>query len=140
MSRHRLQIWTQEDREKAVRGVRAAPKGYVLELRAPTRSLMQNARLWAMLDEISTNIEWYGQKLSAEHWKEIFSAAVTAQKFVPGIEGGVVALGVKTSQMTIQEMGDLMEYMTAWAAERGVVFNFPEDRSAGTKTKAGVSA
>lgn len=102
--------------------VRTAPEGYCVTVQPKTRTLEQNARLWAMLTEISTRVEWYGKKLTPEEWKDVFSAALKKQEAVPGIDGGFVILGQRTSRMTVREMSDLMELMSAFAAERGVEF------------------
>lgn len=98
----------------------------VLELRPETRSLAQNARLWAMLGEISQQVDWYGRKLTSEEWKHVFSAALKKQDVVPGLDGGFVVLGLSTSKMTKGEMGDLQTLMEAFGAEKGVRFSAPD--------------
>ena len=95
----------------------------VLEIKPATRSLEQNARLWAMLDEISDQIDWYGRKLTAEEWKHVFTAALKKQDVVPGLDGGFVVLGISTSKMTKAEMSDLQTLMEAFGAEKGVRFS-----------------
>ena len=92
----------------------------VLEIKPATRSLEQNSRLWAMLDEISEQVDWYGRKLTPEEWKHVFTAALKKQDVVPGLDGGFVVLGQSTSKMTKSEMCDLMELMNAFGAERNV--------------------
>jgi len=92
----------------------------VLEIKPATRSLEQNSRLWAMLDEISDQVDWYGRKLTPEEWKHVFTAALKKQDVVPGLDGGFVVLGQSTSKMTKAEMCDLMELMNAFGAERNV--------------------
>lgn len=87
-----------------------------------TRSLEQNARLWAMLTDISQQVEWYGRKLSPEEWKHVFSASLKKQNVVPGLDGGFVVLGLSTSKMTKSEMAELQELMEAFGADKGVVF------------------
>ncbi len=94
----------------------------VVEVKPEKRSLAQNARLWAMLTDISQQVDWYGQKLSAEDFKHIFTAALKRTRAVPGIDGGIVVLGQSTSKMTKAEMAELQTLMEAFAAERGVKF------------------
>ena len=110
----------------ARRGVGAfamtAPADWHVTFRPPTRSLDQNARMWAMLAEVSKQVDWYGRKLSPEAWKCVFSASLKKQDVVPGLHGDFVVIGQPTSAMTIREMGDLMELMAAFGAERGVRF------------------
>lgn len=93
-----------------------------LEIRPEKRSDAQNRRLWAMLGEISAQVDWYGQKLTAEEWKHVFSAALAKQKVVPGLDGGFVVLGQSTSRMTKGEMSDMQTLMEAFGAEKGVRF------------------
>ena len=95
----------------------------VLEVKPQTRSLEQNSRLWAMLDEISEQVDWHGRKLTAEEWKHVFTAALKKQDVVPGIDGGFVVLGASTSKMTKAEMSDLQTLMEAFGAEKGVRFS-----------------
>ena len=92
----------------------------VVEIRTETRTLAQNARLWALLTEVSQQVEWYGRKLSPTDWKDMFTAVQKKQDVVPGIDGGFVVLGASTSRMTIAEMCDLQTLIEAFCADRGV--------------------
>lgn len=94
-----------------------------LEVKPEKRSDAQNRRLWAMLTDISNQVDWYGQKLSQDEWKDVFSAALKKQKVVPGLDGGFVICGQRTSKMTKAEMSELQELMTAFGVERGVQFS-----------------
>lgn len=100
-----------------------APEGWHVTFRPPTRSLDQNARMWAMLTDVSRQVEWYGRRLTPEAWKCVFSASLKKQDVVPGLHGDFVVIGQSTSEMTIREMGDLMELISAFGVERGVKFN-----------------
>jgi NinB protein len=91
-----------------------------------TRSLRANARMWCMLSDVSKQVDWHGQRLTKEEWKDVFTAALKRQKVVPGIDGGFVVLGSSTSRMTVAEMGDLMTLMEAFGAQQGVRFTAPE--------------
>jgi hypothetical protein len=99
----------------------------VLSLAPETRSLAQNARLWAMLTDISKQVDWYGKKLSPEDWKHIFTSSLKKLDVVPNLDGtGFVALGLSTSKMTKAEMCDMQTLMEAFGAEKGVKFSEPE--------------
>lgn len=100
-------------------------KPLAVTIQEPTRTLEQNARLWATLRDISEQVVWYGQKMDSESWKHVFTAALKKQQTVPGIDGGFVVLGQSTSKMKVGEMRDLIELMNAFGAERGV--NWSED-------------
>lgn len=108
------------------RQIVAADYGMVVTVASPTRSSEQNARMWAQLSDISTQVDWYGNKLTKEEWKDVFSAALKRQKVVPGLDGGFVVCGQRTSKMTKREMSELMELMQAFAAEKGVRFTAAE--------------
>jgi hypothetical protein len=107
-------------RKNAILAVQEAPQGHVVSIKAPTRSLMQNNRLWALLTDVSRQVDWYGRKLTPENWKDVFTAAMKKQDVVPGIEGGFVVLGMSTSKMTKQEMVDLQTLIEAFGAEHHV--------------------
>ena len=99
-----------------------------LEIRPEKRSDAQNRRLWAMLADISAQVDWYGQKLTSEEWKDVFSASLKRTKVVPGLDGGFVVCGQSTSKMTKAEMCELQELITAFGVERGVSFRCMEER------------
>ena len=113
-------------RIRAVAAVANAPQGWHVNIKPATRTLEQNARLWAMLGDIARQVEWYGKKLDSEDWKHIFSASLRKLSVVPNIDGtGFVALGLSTSKMSKRELGDLMTLIEAFGAERGVVWTEP---------------
>jgi hypothetical protein len=81
---------------------------------------VSNRKMWAMLRDVSQQVEWYGKKLSDEDWKHIFSASVEKQRAVPGLDGGFVVLGVSTRKQSQKWFSDLFEVMHAFGAEQGV--------------------
>ena len=117
-------------KKAACREILAAPEGYVVTLAEPTRSLDQNSLLWPLLTEVSKQVDWHGNKLTADEWKDVFSAALKKQKVVPGLDGGFVVCGQSTSRMSKREFSDLVELIYAFGAERGVVFSGKAERMA----------
>lgn len=85
-----------------------------------TRSVAQNALMWSCLSDVARQVEWHGQKLDEEAWKDMSTAALKRQRVVPGIDGGFVVLGTRTSKMTIVEMTELIDFLHAFGDERGV--------------------
>lgn len=84
-----------------------------------TRTSAQNRRMWSMLNDVAQQVEWGGEKLDAEDWKDLITAALNReQKLVRGLNGGLVALGSRTSRMTIAEMTEVMDYLSAWGAQQ----------------------
>jgi hypothetical protein len=127
MTRALLVLRRDADRAKAVNWVASAPAGTRIEFKAPRRTLDQNSLLWARLTEIAQQVDWYGQKLSAEDWKDVFSASLRKARVVPGIDPGTyVPLGMRTSDMSKEEMGLLLDLIAAFAAEHGVTFRDSE--------------
>ena len=117
-------------KKAACREILAAPEGYVVTLAEPTRTLDQNSLLWPLLTEVSKQVDWYGNKLTADEWKDVFSAALKKQKVVPGLDGGFVVCGQSTSRMSKREFSDLVELIYAFGADRGVVFSGKAERMA----------
>lgn len=100
-----------------------APEGCVVEFKEPTRSLEQNARMWAMLGDVSRQVVWYGKTLTPEDWKTVLTASLRNTRVVPTIDGdGFVPLGMSTSKMSKAEMAALMDLIEAFGAQHGVKF------------------
>jgi hypothetical protein len=115
-----LQLWP------LIKSMLMAGHRMVVEVKPETRSLAQNALLWATLDDISKQVDWYGRKLTAEEWKHVFTASLAKQDVVPGLDGGFVVLGKSTSKMTKPEMSELQDLIEAFGAQQGVRFTAPE--------------
>ena len=115
-----LQIWP------LLKSMLMAGQRVVVEIKPETRTLAQNARLWAMLTDVAKQVNWYGRKLSEEEWKHVFTASLAKQDVVPGIDGGFVVLGKSTSKMTKPEMSELQDLIEAFGAQQGVRFTAPE--------------
>jgi hypothetical protein len=115
-----LQLWP------LLKSMLMAGHRVVVEIKPETRTLAQNARLWAMLTDVSKQVNWYGRKLSEEEWKHVFTASLAKQDVVPGIDGGFVVLGKSTSKMTKPEMSELQQLIEAFGAQQGVRFTAPE--------------
>lgn len=115
-------------RRNAIRAVQEAPAGLMVVIQEKTRTLDQNALLWPLLSAVSNQVIWHGAKLSPDEWKDVFTAALKRQKVVPGIDGGFVVCGTRTSKMPKSEFSDLIELIYSFGAERGV--NFHDERRA----------
>lgn len=93
-------------------------------VKTETRSSAQNNLMWQRLGELAAGVDWYGQKLTAEEWKDVLSASLREQKVVPGINRGqFVILGQRTSKMTVPEMTEMLDCISAFGAEQGVAFS-----------------
>jgi len=117
-------------RANAVEFVARAPDGWIVECKPATRSLQANARMWALLTEVSEQVVWHGRKLPPESWKHIFSSALKKQEVVPNIDGtGFVVLGTATSKMTVGEMNDMQTLIEAFGIQHSVTFSEPHAAS-----------
>jgi hypothetical protein len=113
-------------RERVCDFVRRAPDGYRVEIKEQKRSLDQNAKLWAMLSDVASQVVWYGQKLTSDDWKDVFTASLRKTRVVPGIDAGsFVPLGMRTSDMSKAEMADLIELIYAFGADHNVQWSEP---------------
>jgi len=112
----------QSQRDLAKRLVDQSPEGYCITFKEATRTDDQNAKLWPMLTDVARQVDWYGQHLTKEEWKDVFTAGLVKSKVVPGIDGGVVILGQRTSTMSKRLFSELIELIYAFGADRGVVW------------------
>lgn len=148
MSRFLITVNGNADREKAARWCMAAKPGMRIEFKQAKRSGEQNDKLWAMLTEVSEQVEWHGIKLSPDDWKFIFLDALKRElRVVPNIDGnGFVNLGRSSSDLSKDEMSNLIELIHAFGANHGVTFHDPVSNSVETPpgsqpdTPAGVTS
>ena len=118
-------------RGRAIQAVQTAPEGYVCEVRPAKRSLDQNARFYALLNEIAkSGEEVAGKARDVDDLKVLFVSGwriATKQpgEVAMGLEGEPVQLRRSTTSLSVKEMGDLMEYIEAWAAQRGIAIKEP---------------
>lgn len=119
------------------KGLGAGP--VVITLGRRKRTLDQNRKLWPMLSDVSCQVNWYGEKLSPDDWKHVFSAGLSRQRAVTGIDGGFVVLGQSTSKMTKAQFSDLIELIYSFGAEQGVQWSEPALRAYEQYREAGRS-
>ena len=119
-------------RQHVIGRIRAAEFGKVVIVQDPTRTLEQNAKLHAMLTDISRHCEYMGKKRDVEFWKGLFVSAHAIatgkpNEIVPGLEGEFIAIRESTATMSGKKLASVIEYIHAWAADQGVRFSAPED-------------
>jgi hypothetical protein len=102
-----------------------AGRGLYLELKSDTRSLASNAMMWSCLTDISKQVVWYDNKLSPDEWKDVLSASLKKQKVVPGVDGGFVIIGSRTSKMTRKEMTEMIELCHLFGDQHQVKWSRP---------------
>ena len=120
------------DRRKAADWCMKAPIGTRVEFKAAKRTLDQNSRMWVCLTDVASQASHMGQRYTADQWKILFLHACGREvQFLPGLDGKTfLPWGQSSSDLSKQEMSDLIEFIFAWGAEHGVTFHEPEARAA----------
>jgi hypothetical protein len=128
MSRAIVTINREFDRMRAANWINTAPLGTRVEFKASKRSIPQNDRMWAMLTDVATQLAHHGQRLTANQWKLLFLDALGRESVtVPALDGkGIVSLGMSSSDLSKEEMSDLIEFIAEFGTRHGVKFNDPE--------------
>ena len=141
MSRALLRIDGPVTRARAADLLARVPEGTRVEFKGGRRTLPQNDRMWAMLTEVARQQTWppgpHGIKLLPNDWKLIFLDALKREvRTVPNLDStGFVNLSGSSSDLSKEEMSEMIELMTAWGTQNGVVFlddaGLTDDRKAG---------
>ena len=132
MSRATLILNSQAIRDKACDWVRKAPDETRVTFARTKRTLPQNDRMWAMLTEVAEQHQHMGRTYKPDVWKAIFMDAALGTKtnYVPSLDGEtVVLLGFHSSDLSKDEMGELMDFIEVWCVENGVTLSQAEDVS-----------
>ncbi len=124
MGRALLVIETASDRAKAVNWIGRAPIGTRVEFKASKRTLPQNDMLWALLTEVSQQLDHGGTKYDPAQWKAIFLHAFGREvSFLPSLDRKTfLPLELSSSDLSKDEMTDFIEFIMKEAGERGVIF------------------
>lgn len=114
-------------RKRAANWCQQAPQNSVVRFSKPGRTIPQNDRMWAMLTQVSAKMEHQGKRYTTDQWKQLFMHACGHEvHFMPGLSGEPFPAGFRSSNLSKEQMGELMEFMEAWCAEQGVVLTQPE--------------
>jgi len=132
MSRAVLILSNDAVRAKAAKWVAGVPDGTRLEFKEPKRTPPQNDRFWAMLTDIAGQVEWTGgHKMSTDDWKIVFLDALNREmRAVWSLDGkGLVVLNKSSSDLSKEEMSDVMEIMAEFGARKGVKFGDYQEKA-----------
>ena len=104
------------------------PNNYLVTIQQPTRTLEQNAKMWAILTDFAEQkpmvINGKEVYASAEDWKDLLTAGYKkeSQRMALGLDKqSLVFLGLRTSQMGVKEMTEFIEFIQAEAINNGVL-------------------
>lgn len=125
MTRATLILSDDSIRAKASHWVAVAPAGTRVEFKKPRRSLPQNDLMWAMLTDVATQKDHCGRRYTPDQWKILFMHACGREvQFLPSLDNSTfIPWGSSSSDLSKEEMSELIEFMQAWGAENGVVFH-----------------
>jgi hypothetical protein len=132
MGRALVVIRSELDRSRAVSWCQKAPGGTRIEFKASRRTLPQNDRMWAMLTDVANQKLHMGRRYSPDQWKVLFMHACGREvQFLPALDGSTfIPWGQSSSDLSKDEMSELIEFLFAWGAENGVVWSDPTQEQA----------
>lgn len=117
---YRVSLSTEANRARAAGLVRRAPDDWLVELRPRNRSDEQNAKLWAMLNDVALS-KPDGRQHTPDTWKALFMQALGhEQLFEIGLDGRPFPLGFRSSRLTVAQMADLITFIQQWGDARNV--------------------
>ncbi len=124
MSRAVLILNNDWNRKKAVAWVSKAPPDTRVEFKEPKRTLPQNDHMWALLTDVAQQAVHHGRKYTTDQWKVIFLHALGREvQFLPALDGSdFVPYGQSSSDLSKDEMSNLIDFIYAWGAEHELVF------------------
>lgn len=121
-------------KQNAINFIRMLPvdqkRPLILVIKEMTRTLDQNRKMWPLLKDLSDQVTWFGNKYDSDDWKDLITAMVAKakkqeQRMAPGLDGGVVMFGQRTSKMTVRQMVEVIEAIYWFGTQQGV--NFSEE-------------
>lgn len=97
-----------------------APKDAVVNVREAKRTLDQNAKMWAMLSDISRAAP-EGRMWTTDVWKAAFMHALGHEiNWQPGLNNQPFPVGFRTSRLSKEQMGDLITMIQEYGDRHGV--------------------
>lgn len=132
MGRALIIIRTDFDRARITAWAAKAPEGTRVEFKAAKRTLDQNARMWAMITEVARQKKHNGRRYTTEQWKVLFLHACGREvQFMPSLDNTTfIPWGWSSSDLSVVEMSELIDFIDGWGAQNGVVFNDPVESAA----------
>jgi hypothetical protein len=125
MGRAVLTLKGQFERARARSWIDKAPYGTRVSFAGPQRSLDQNAKMWAMLTDISLQV------LKGIDTEKLKAGAMNAlgletEDIMNPFTGRTMDYGKSSSQLSVSEMADLITLIQAWGDTNGVVWSEPQ--------------
>lgn len=93
----------------------------------PRRTIDQNSKYHAIVQEIAEQASHLGSKWDAESWKRLLLDAFAKEtkrprgKVIPNLTGdGVVEIGLQSRKFTKQDASEFVEWLHWWCSQNGV--------------------
>lgn len=102
----------------------------VVEFRKRKRTDPQNAAFWGLLSQVQRQRKIHnGVKMTKELWRFVFMQAWGSEvTFLPTLDGdGMFPMGLRSSQLAVGEMADLITFILAWCAREGLAVEHFEE-------------
>lgn len=99
--------------------------GVAVRLIKESKKAALNARMWALLSDVSRHVKWHGAKLKPEQWKALFVAYIrsSSMRYMPTLCGrGLIPVNLDSSSLNRDEMIWMIESITQFARSQGVKF------------------
>jgi len=107
-------------KDLAKRLIDKAPENAVVRISPERRSDDQNAKMWAMLSDIS-RAKPDGRVHTPDVWKALFMSACGHEvQFLMGLDGNPFPAGFKTSKLRKDQMADLITFIAEYGDRHGV--------------------
>jgi len=110
-----------------------AGKQLSMEIKDAAKSREQEEKYHAMIGEIAKQAQHLGAKWDAESWKRLLvdqfcrNNDIKTGVVIPNLSGdGIVQLGFQTRKFTKEQASEFVEWLNAWGAEHGVVYEVNE--------------
>lgn len=120
----------------AIQLIRAAEANSVVTIAKPRRTSAQNAKLWAMLEDVS-RAQPEGRQWTRETWKAAFMHFLGHQvQFAMALDNSEpFPMGFRSSKLSVPQMCDLIECIYEYGARHGVEWR--ETRRSGHNPEEG---
>ncbi|MGQ5289789.1 recombination protein NinB [Pectobacterium actinidiae] len=119
-------------KQNAINFIRQLPvdpkRPLVVDIKEPSRTKAQNNKMWPLLEDLSEQVVWFGNKYDKEDWKDLITAMIAKskkqeQRMAPGLDGGIVMFGQRTSKMNIPQMVEVIEAIYWFGTQQHVNFS-----------------
>lgn len=113
-------------RQRAIQAILAAPEGHSVVIAPPTRTTLQNNKLWPMIGDVR-RAQCEGRQWIDETWKCGFMAlSGHVTKFEMGLDGtSAFPLGFRSSALPKKDFADLITVIAEYGDRHGVQWTEP---------------